>query len=156
MRPCKTRNNSPFQTLVMTRFPTIVFSHQLYFKHVLINDRGNFLHLKKLEKKLNFSQILYNVTAGYPLPNYHGLLSRARRLRATVNKSKTNRCNTLFSTPCLTSRMGSSYSITNDTDKDIWVWDGVNVDAIIWGTSGAFAGVGASKYSTAKPYLTFL
>ena len=83
---------------------------------------------------------------------YHGLplfLSRARRL-------KTNRCNTLLSTPCLTRRMGSSYSITNDTDKDIWVWDGVNVDAIIWGTGGAFMGVGASKYSTTKPYLTFL
>ena len=44
--------------------------------------------------------------------------------------------------------MGSSYSITNDTDKDIWVWDGVNVDAIIWGTGGAFIGVGGSKNST--------
>ena len=30
--------------------------------------------------------------------------------------------------------MGSYYSVYNDTDEDLWVWDGVNTDAILYPT----------------------
>ena len=33
--------------------------------------------------------------------------------------------------------MGSSFSITNDTDGPIWVWNGANYDAVIWSVGGA-------------------
>merc|ERR1711935_1088468 len=33
-------------------------------------------------------------------------------------------------------KMGSSFSITNDTNHDIWVWEDVNVEAILYTVSG--------------------
>ena len=32
--------------------------------------------------------------------------------------------------------MGSSYSVVNDTGHDLWVWDCVNLDAIVYPTLG--------------------
>ena len=34
--------------------------------------------------------------------------------------------------------MGSSFSIVNDTNNDIWVWEDVNVEAILYSVSGVF------------------
>ena len=33
--------------------------------------------------------------------------------------------------------MGSSFSIINDTDGDIWVWNGANYEVVIWSVGGA-------------------
>ena len=45
--------------------------------------------------------------------------------------------------------MGSSYSVHNDTGDDLWVWDGVNVDAIVWPSVGIFAIVTAGATAAA-------
>ena len=39
---------------------------------------------------------------------------------------------------CVSGKMGSSFSIVNDTNHDIWVWEDVNVEAILYSVSGVF------------------
>ena len=36
-------------------------------------------------------------------------------------------------------KMGASFSITNDTDQDIWVWEDLNLDAILYSTTAVLA-----------------
>ena len=49
--------------------------------------------------------------------------------------------------------MGSYYSVHNDTGDDLWVWDGVNVDAIVWPSVGLLslitAGAGTAAFGAA-------
>ena len=45
-------------------------------------------------------------------------------------------------------KMGSSFSVTNDTDDDIWVWNGANYEAII-GAVGAVVTVASLGIATA-------
>ena len=46
--------------------------------------------------------------------------------------------------------MGSSYSITNDTDEYIYVWDDVNMEVLIWSVGGAFIFIGAAVAAATK------